>query len=102
MDWSHCAINGVPTLSCIGPLFQTAIAVALDLAGTVSLFLIIVAGIQYITSGGGKQVETAKNTFTYAIIGLVIVLLAIFIINLIAGITGVTCILSFGTVACSK
>lgn len=72
----------------------TAIRLAIGFVGTVSLFLIIAAGISFITSGGGKQVEQAKNMLTYAIIGLVIVLLSIFIVNLIGGITGVTCIVT--------
>lgn len=89
-----CVVNGIPTLSCIGPLLQIALGTALNLVGTVALFMIIVAGITFITSGGGKQVEQAKNMLTYAIIGLVIVLLAYFIISLISGLTGVSCIIS--------
>jgi len=92
--------KGIPTLSCIGPLFQIALGTALNLVGLVALLMIIIAGIMFITSGGGKQVEQAKNMLTYAIIGLIVVLLAYFIISLIAGLTGVTCILTFGTTSC--
>lgn len=92
--WGNCAPNGVLTLGCIGPLIQAAIRIALGLVGTVSLFLIIAAGITFITSGGGKQVDQAKNMLTYAIIGLVVVLLSVFIVNLVAGISGVTCIIT--------
>ncbi|HSD98921.1 MAG TPA: hypothetical protein VLB73_04480 [Patescibacteria group bacterium] len=92
--WNNCTVNGVLTIPCIGPLFNRILGIALSFAGVVSLFLIIAAGITFITSGGGKQVEQAKNMLTYAIVGLVIVLLAIFIINLVAGATGVTCIIA--------
>lgn len=100
--WGNCVdkATGIPTIGCIVPLYQIALGAALSLIGTVSLFLIIAAGIKFITSGGGKQVDEAKNMLTYAIIGLVIVLVSIFIINLIAGITGVTCIMSFGFSSC--
>lgn len=104
MDWSHCSQNGIATLDCIGPLIQTAIQLALSLVGTVSLLMIIYAGIKYITSGGGKQVDEAKNILTYAIIGLVVVLVSVFIIYLVGGITGVTCILGrtpFSNASCN-
>lgn len=93
MDWSHCSPGGIPTLGCIAPLIQSAIQIALSLVGTISLLMIIYAGIKYITSGGGKQVDEAKNILTYAIVGLILVLVSIFIIYLIGNITGVTCIL---------
>lgn len=100
MNWGDCVLNGVPTISCITPVFHIALGTAISLIGTVSVILIIVAGIKFITSGGGKQVDEAKNMITYAIIGLVIVLVAFFIINLVSGITGITCIMSFGFSSC--
>ena len=110
MDWSHCSSSpgttgvAIPTLNCIGPLITSAIQIALSLVGTVSLLLIIFAGIKYITSGGGKQVDEAKNMLTYAIIGLLIVLVSVFVIYLVGGITGVTCILGktpFSNASCN-
>jgi len=95
MNWQNCIFNNdVLTISCIGPLITFAINLALGLAGTVALFLLIVAGIRFIASGGGKEVDEAKKMFTYALIGLIVVLLAYFIINLVAGITGVPCIMN--------
>lgn len=94
MDWGNCQINGVLTISCIGPLITFAINLALGLAGTVALFLLIVAGIRFIASGGGKEVDEAKKMFTYALIGLIVVLLAYFIVNILSRLTGVSCILN--------
>lgn len=100
MDWKvngvTCLQNGIVTLACAPALYKLALGIAINLIGIVSLIMIIFAGIKYITSGGGKQVEEAKNILTYAIIGLIIVLIAGFIIHTIAGITGVTCIMTFG------
>lgn len=90
-----CVQNGIATLDCISALYKIAIAAALDFVGVVALFLIIVAGIRFIASGGGKEVEAAKNMLTYAIIGLIIVLVSFFIVSLISGITGVTCLATF-------
>ncbi|HYK08834.1 MAG TPA: hypothetical protein VEW42_05035, partial [Candidatus Eisenbacteria bacterium] len=92
----NCLQNGIVTLACIPALYKLALGIAINLIGIVSLFMIIFAGIKYTTSGGGKQVEEAKNILTYAIIGLVVALLAVFIIHTVAGLTGVGCIMTFG------
>lgn len=98
--FNNCTKGGILTLDCIVPFYRLALGLALDFVGIVSLILIIVAGIRFITSGGGKEVEAAKNMLTYAIVGLVVVLLAYFIVSLIAGVTGVRCILFFGATSC--
>jgi len=52
--------------------------------GVVSVIMIIIGGFQYITSAGdSNKVGTAKNTILYAIIGLVIVALAQFIVQFV-------------------
>lgn len=101
-DWNDIAkgcvdSSGVATLACIPAVFQNIISAALVFAGVVALFFIILSGIKMITSGGDqKQLEGARKTLTWAIVGLVIIFLSFFIINVIAGITGVSCITSFG------
>jgi hypothetical protein len=104
MPWGNCVTkDGVATLACIGPLFQNILGVLLSFAGVVALFFIILGGFKFITSGGDpKQVEGARQTLTYAIIGLVVILLSFFIINLIAETTGATCIKLFGFSNCGE
>lgn len=52
--------------------------------GVIAVFMIIVGGFKYITSGGDSTgVNAAKNTILYAIIGLVIVALAQVIVRFI-------------------
>jgi len=54
--------------------------------GVVSVIMIIVGGLKYITSGGDSgSVGGAKNTILYAIIGLVIVALAQVIVRFVLG-----------------
>lgn len=97
MSWGNCVVNGVATLNCIFPLFQNIISVLLSFAGIVALFFIIISGFRYMTSGGDpKQLEGARKTLTYAILGLAVVLGSFFVINLIAEATGVSCIRIFG------
>lgn len=50
--------------------------------GTVAVVIIIVGGVQYMTSSGdAAKLQRAKNTILYACIGLVICVLAFAIVN---------------------
>lgn len=56
------------------------------IVGIVSVIMIIVGGLKYITSGGeASNISGAKNTIIYAIVGLVIVALAQFIVHFVLG-----------------
>lgn len=119
MDWGSCSTqvvdsNGkpildaaghpetIPTLHCIFPLFTNIINWALSLAGLVALIFIIISAIKMITSRGDqKQLQSARSTLTWAIIGLIIILLSFFIVNVISVLTGATCIQTFGFSNCS-
>ncbi|MDD5731423.1 MAG: hypothetical protein PHU42_00790 [Patescibacteria group bacterium] len=68
-----------------------ALGFAIWAAGLLSVVFIIIGGFQYITAGASKDGATkAKNTLTYAIIGLVIVLLALVIRNYVLTSIGVS------------
>ncbi|MBI2442548.1 MAG: hypothetical protein HYV40_01410 [Candidatus Levybacteria bacterium] len=107
--WGQCfstftqgtRVDYVATLACVPYLIQNILNIAVALAGTVAVFLIIWGGIQYIRSGGDpKQAEGARHTITYAIIGLIIVLLAYFILSVVAQLTGADCIKILGFTNC--
>jgi len=52
--------------------------------GALSVFMLIYGGFRYVVSGGDSSaVNKAKNTILYAIIGLVVALLAFAIINFV-------------------
>lgn len=52
--------------------------------GVVAVIMIIIGGLRYITSGGDSgNITGAKNTILYAIIGLVIVAMAQFIVRFV-------------------
>lgn len=54
------------------------------IVGVVSVIMIIIGGLKYITSSGdSNNVQSAKNTILYAIIGLVIVALAQIIVRFV-------------------
>lgn len=56
---------------------KVAIRILQLIAGLLSVFYLIYAGIKFITSSGGSDgVKTAKNTILYVAIGIIIVLIA--------------------------
>lgn len=69
----------------ITSLVSAGIIIILVIAALVFLFMLILGGIRYITSGGDKgATEAARSQITAALIGLVIVFAAWAIINLIS------------------
>ena len=60
---------------------------ALFLIGAVSVLMLIYGGIRYTISGGeAKAITDAKNTILYAIVGIVVALLAYAIVNWVLGV----------------
>lgn len=56
--------------------------------GAIAIIMIIVGGFRYITSGGSSErVGGAKNTLIYAIVGLIIVALAQFLVHYVINTT---------------
>ena len=63
-------------------LIGTLVNTLLFLVGALSTIMIIVGGIFYATSSGdSSRITKAKNTITYAIVGLVVAFVAFAIIN---------------------
>jgi type IV secretory pathway VirB2 component (pilin) len=63
-------------------MITSVINVLLYIAGIIAVIMIIVGGIKYMTSSGDSSgISSAKNTVLYAIIGLVLVILAFAIVN---------------------
>ena len=57
---------------------------ALYFIGAISVLMLIIGGVRYTLSGGNeKAVSAAKNTILYAVIGVVVALLAYAIVNFV-------------------
>ncbi len=91
MQWGNCLDkNGVATLACIPVVLNNIINAALVFSGIVALILIIFSGIKFISSKGDQnEIDSAKKTLTYAIIGLIVIFLSFFVVRVIGQITGV-------------
>ena len=67
-------------------VFSTITNVLLFIIGAISVIMIIIGGLRYILSGGDStNVSAAKNTILYAIVGMIVALLAYAIVNFVLG-----------------
>lgn len=79
-----------PSLDQLEIVFQKVVQALIGGAGIVLFVFLLIGGIKYITSGGDpKATESAQKTITYAIGGLVLLLVSYLILVLIGTITGV-------------
>lgn len=86
----------VATIQGIQCIIANIFSIAISVIGLLGFVMFIVGSFKYLLSGGNsKGVESARNTFSYAVIGLVVALSSIIIINLVAAFTGVNTILNF-------
>jgi len=91
-DWNdgRCAIDGVATIQGFECLYKNVLQVIVGLAGMVFFAMFLVGGFKYLTSGGDpKKAAAATSTLTSALIGLVGVILAWFVLLLIKNFTGI-------------
>ena len=72
------------TESNVNNLIATIINIFSVVVGVIAVIMIVYGGFRYITSGGDSgKVTSARNTILYAIIGLIIVALAQFIVKFV-------------------
>lgn len=78
-----CALGGSGG-SNVAKTIQNIVVFFIILAVIIALIYLLYGGIKWITSGGQKdQVEAARNHIVAAIIGLIVVFLAIFIVSIV-------------------
>lgn len=79
-------VEGTTTPGSLVDSFRDITNTVLFLVGAVAVIALIYGGFRYVTSAGnGKNVEAAKETILYAIIGLVVAILAYAIVNFVVG-----------------
>jgi type IV secretory pathway VirB2 component (pilin) len=80
VDSNGTAINNGLTANV-----KTIIETLLTVSGAVAVIIIVIAGLRYITStGDATRVKQSKDTLMYAIVGLVVVILAYAIVNFVS------------------
>lgn len=84
---SDCNSGGITNEQAqqrINDILHTIINLFSMVVGVISVIMIIYGGFKYITSGGDSgNVGNARNTIVYALVGLVIVALAQFMVRFV-------------------
>jgi len=76
-------------LSQLNDVFKNLVSALLALGGIVLFLMLLSGGFKYLTSGGDpKATEGAKNTLTYAISGMVLLVGSYLILRIISDFTG--------------
>lgn len=73
-----------------GKIIWVGIEVLLVAALLISLFMLIWGGVKWMTSGGNKQeLDLARKTLVFSVIGLLIAILSFSVLNFLGGFFGV-------------
>jgi len=76
----------IPKSEATNGQIEVLLQLVFTIAGVVAVIVIIIAGISYILSAGDPQkTAKAKNTILYALIGLVVAILANVIVSFVIG-----------------
>lgn len=69
-----------------GGIFQVIVNILLFIIAAIAVIMLIIGGVRYVVSGGDQSaVTSAKNTILYAIIGIIVAILAYAAVNFVVG-----------------
>lgn len=67
-------------------VFSRVSSVLLFIVGAIAVIMLIIGGLKYVVSGGdASKVQSAKNTILYALVGIVVAILAYAAVNFVIG-----------------
>lgn len=79
-------ICGAVTQDEAPDIIKNVITTILFILGMVAVIMIIIGGVRYTTSNGDAgSIKSAKDTILYAVIGLIVAIMAFAIVNFIIG-----------------
>lgn len=68
----------------LGERIRTVVNILLYILGAIAVVMIVIGGVRYTTSNGDSSaIKGAKDTILYAIIGLIVAILAYAIVNFV-------------------
>ncbi len=86
----------VPSLACFAPVISNVINVAFMFLGAVALIYLLYGSLKFVISRGDqKALQSARNTMTYAVIAVVLILLVYFIVKAVTGALGIDILSNF-------
>ena len=76
--------GGTGSKVSLGNLIKTVVNVLLYILGAIAVIMIVIGGLRYVISGGdASQVQSAKNTILYALVGIIVAILAYAAVNFV-------------------
>jgi len=88
--------SGVVEIQALEQVFANVLNIATSLAGLAAFIVLVSGGYKWMTSSGDpKKVESAKSSITYALAGLVLLILIWFILLFISNFTELPDLLHF-------
>ena len=70
----------------VDSILKTLVNTLIYILGAIAVIMIVVGGIRYTTSNGDASgIKSAKDTILYAVVGVVVALLAYSIVNFVLG-----------------
>lgn len=90
-----CQIAGdVPSLGCLSQVVVNVVNVLFTFLGAAALLYLLFGAIKFVTSRGDqKALQSARGTMTYAMIGLIVILLSYTLINFVTKSLGLPSVL---------
>lgn len=81
---SKSKVCGAAKTDELPKIIQNVVNVLLFVLGMIAVIMIVIGGIRYATSGGdSSQIQAAKNTILYAVVGLVVAIMSYAIVNFV-------------------
>jgi len=69
-----------------GGIFQQISNTLIFLVGAIAVIMLIIGGLRYVTSNGeAASIKGAKDTITYAIIGIIVAMLSFALVSFVIG-----------------
>jgi len=83
IDGGAGSVGGTGSAS-LGGNIKIVVNILLYILGAIAVLMIVIGGIRYTTSNGDSgSVKSAKDTILYAVVGLVIAIMAYAIVNFV-------------------
>jgi ABC-type Fe3+ transport system permease subunit len=81
---SKSKVCGAEKTDELPKLMQNIVSTLLFVLGIIAVIMIVIGGIRYATSGGdSSQIQAAKNTILYSVVGLVVAIMSYAIVNFV-------------------
>lgn len=78
--------GGTSSKTSVGTIIKTVVNVLLFILGAIAVIMIVIGGLKYtVSNGDSSAVTSAKNTILYAVIGLIVAMMAYAIVNFVVG-----------------